>query len=94
MLRDLIDRLTALATVFHYGCEDRWYSCPQHPDGCDNDNAGAECNCGAEAHNKLVAQLAMEIGKLIPKESEIVNPIPPPIGGRPDDRFWKMPEIK
>lgn len=38
----------------HDYCEDSWYSCPQHPDGCANDGAGAECNCGANEHNARV----------------------------------------
>jgi len=35
----------------HYYCEDSWYSCPQHPEGCADDAAGNECNCGANAVN-------------------------------------------
>ena len=35
----------------HYGCEDTWYSCPKHEDGCYNEHAGSECNCGADEAN-------------------------------------------
>lgn len=35
----------------HYYCEDRWYSCPKHEDGCANDSDGNECNCGADEVN-------------------------------------------
>lgn len=35
----------------HYECEDPWYSCPKSQDGCANDRAGADCNCGADAFN-------------------------------------------
>ena len=36
----------------HYYCEDTWYSCPKHEDGCANEYAGEECNCGADETNK------------------------------------------
>lgn len=39
------------AKIGHYGCEDRWYSCPKHQDGCANDADGTDCNCGADQHN-------------------------------------------
>jgi len=35
----------------HYYCEDTWYSCPKHEDGCANDAEGDECNCGADKNN-------------------------------------------
>lgn len=35
----------------HYYCEDTWYSCPRHEEGCANDAAGDECNCGADQAN-------------------------------------------
>jgi hypothetical protein len=35
----------------HYYCEDTWYSCPKHEDGCANDAEGDECNCGADKTN-------------------------------------------
>jgi hypothetical protein len=35
----------------HYYCEDNWYSCPKHEDGCANDYEGDECNCGADKAN-------------------------------------------
>lgn len=34
----------------HYYCDDSWYSCPEHPDGCANDMITG-CNCGAEKNN-------------------------------------------
>jgi hypothetical protein len=42
----------ALALESHYHCEDSWYTCPQHPDGCANDAEGMDCNCGATERNK------------------------------------------
>ena len=36
----------------HHYCEDTWYSCPKHEDGCANDSEGDECNCGADEANK------------------------------------------
>ena len=35
----------------HHYCEDTWYSCPKHEDGCANDVEGDECNCGADKAN-------------------------------------------
>ena len=35
----------------HDSCEDTWYSCPKHEDGCANDSEGDECNCGADNVN-------------------------------------------
>jgi len=35
----------------HHYCEDTWYSCPKHEDGCANDSEGDECNCGADKAN-------------------------------------------
>ena len=52
--RDLIQQLAGLARRKHYTCEDSWYSCPQSECGSANDNAGAECDCGADEHNAKV----------------------------------------
>ena len=35
----------------HLYCEDTWYSCPKHEDGCANEAQGDECNCGADEIN-------------------------------------------
>ena len=35
----------------HYYCEDGWYSCPKAVDGCYNEWAGTDCNCGADEFN-------------------------------------------
>lgn len=34
--------------VEHYSCEDTWYSCPKSGEGCANEAAGTECDCGYE----------------------------------------------
>jgi hypothetical protein len=52
--RNLIQQLAGLARRKHYTCEDPWYSCPQSECGSANDNAGAECDCGADEHNAKV----------------------------------------
>ncbi len=45
--------------VTHYYCEDPWYSCPKAEDGCANDAAGTECDCGYEGRvQKLIALYA------------------------------------
>ncbi len=51
----LVEELTKLAKRNHYYCEDTWYSCPKAEDGCANEGAGDECNCGADEHNAEVA---------------------------------------
>jgi hypothetical protein len=38
----------------HYYCEDIWYSCPKHEDGCANEAEGDECNCGADKANQEI----------------------------------------
>lgn len=35
----------------HHYCEDTWYSCPKHEEGCANEAEGDECNCGADEIN-------------------------------------------
>lgn len=56
-VRALIDALGNLARRGHYYCEDSWYSCPKAEDGCANENAGTECNCGADEHNAKVEEI-------------------------------------
>ena len=97
MLRELIERLTQLAHLEHYDVpEDRWYNCPKHPEAQGpDDGAAGTCNCGADDHNRLVAQIAAELEHLLPKaDAEIVNPTEPPVGGNPDARYWKLPEFR
>ena len=50
--------LYILALREHFYCEeDKYYSCPKAPGGCWNTNAGQECNCGTEEHNKKATQI-------------------------------------
>lgn len=44
----------------HYYCEDSWYSCPMHKDGCANESEEEVCNCGAETWNKYVSDILKE----------------------------------
>jgi hypothetical protein len=57
-LAEHIEGLATLARRPHYGCEDSWYSCPKHPEGCANGEAGEDCNCGADKHNAEVGRAA------------------------------------
>jgi hypothetical protein len=50
----VLNKLRALAIRSHYYCEDSWYSCPKTEDGCSDELAGTECNCGADEHNQKV----------------------------------------
>jgi hypothetical protein len=38
----------------HYSCEDSWYSCPKAEDGCSNEAAGTDCDCGADKFNSEI----------------------------------------
>ena len=38
----------------HYYCEDRFYSCPMHEEGCADALEGDECNCGANFVNETI----------------------------------------
>ena len=58
----LILRLATLARRYHTYCEDSWYSCPKHPDGCANDKAGPECDCGADEINAEIDEILAEVG--------------------------------
>lgn len=61
-LGESIHRLYALAKRDHYWCEDEFYSCPKHPDGSANPQAGDECDCGADEHN---AERGTELVRLL-----------------------------
>ena len=45
----------------HLYCEDTWYSCPKHEDGCANEAEGDECNCGADEVNAQFDQAITSI---------------------------------
>ena len=57
---DVLKELEALK-IRHRDCDDGWYRCPKHPDGCLNDAEGADCNCGAERHNTKVDEIIKEL---------------------------------
>ena len=57
----LVLRLAELARRRHYYCEDPWYSCPKHPDGCANDGVGPDCDCGADQINAEVDAILAEL---------------------------------
>jgi hypothetical protein len=54
-LRLALEALRSNRRTHHY-CEDTWYSCPKHEDGCANDSEGDECNCGADKANAGIDQ--------------------------------------
>lgn len=56
---ETIKKLLQLAKREHYYCEDCWYTCPKHPEGCCNDDIGDECNCGADRKNKEIEELEL-----------------------------------
>lgn len=61
---DLIKRLVEVLPTLkikHRYCEDCWYSCPKHEDGCCNEAEGEDCNCGADEHNSKIDALMKEM---------------------------------
>ena len=65
-LEELILELGGLAHRSHFWVDgDNWYSCPKAPDGCSNDAAGTECNCGADEHNAKVDELWNKIQSML-----------------------------
>ena len=75
--RDLIQQLAGLAKREHYTCEeDSWYNCPRSEGGSANDNAGEECDCGADEHNAKVDAICALLSQPEPEgltEVEILN---------------------
>ena len=59
-LQEALEKALKLAKRYHYYSEDPWYSCPKAPDGCANEHAGTECNCGADKTNAELAKLSKE----------------------------------
>lgn len=60
-----INSLRDAAVQEHYYCEDCYYSCPKHPEGCCNEYWGKECNCNADKHNEKVEQIYKSIMTLL-----------------------------
>ena len=56
----------------HYYCEDTWYSCPKHEEGCANDSVGDECNCGADEANAEIDKVITAIKEALAQEQEPV----------------------
>ena len=54
----------------HHYCEDTWYSCPKHEDGCANDSEGDECNCGADKANAEIDKAITAIKEALAQPDE------------------------
>lgn len=54
----------------HHYCEDTWYSCPKHEDGCANDSVGDECNCGADEENAEIDKTIAAIKEALAQPPE------------------------
>ncbi len=57
----------------HYYCEDTWYSCPKHEDGCANDAEGDKCNCGADKTNQQIDKAITAIKQAL--EAPVQEPV-------------------
>jgi len=56
IIKELIEALEK-SKRYHDYCEDSWYSCPLHPEGCSNDSLVKQCNCGADEWNNFIMPL-------------------------------------
>jgi len=67
-----IERLRAAllkAKRSHYDCEDPWYQCPQHEEGCADDRRrGGPCDCGADEFNAWIDSVLS--GASVPQSAE------------------------
>jgi hypothetical protein len=70
-LRLALEALESNRRTHHY-CEDTWYSCPKHEDGCANDSEGDECNCGADKANAGIDQAITAIKAALEAKDEPV----------------------
>ena len=73
-LRMALDALESNRRTHHY-CEDTWYSCPKHEDGCANDSESDECNCGVDKANAGIDQAITAIKKTLaqPKQEFVID---------------------
>ena len=60
----LLEKLEELR-VSHYNCGGSWYSCPKSSEGCADEEAGDECNCGADRRNAVVDELIQYVHYLV-----------------------------
>ena len=81
-LRLALETLESNRRTHHY-CEDTWYSCPKHEDGCANDSEGDECNCGADEANAGIDQAITAIKAALEAKDEPLagQPLPCPFCG-------------
>ena len=68
-LRLALEALGSNRRTHHY-CEDTWYSCPKHEDGCANEHEGDECNCGADEANAAIDQAIAAIKAALEAKDE------------------------
>lgn len=80
-LRQALEALENNKRTHHY-CEDVWYSCPKHEDGCANDAEGDECNCGADKANAEIDATITAI------KQALEQPEPEP-DREAFERYWK-----
>jgi RecJ-like exonuclease len=71
-LRLALEALKSNRRTHHY-CEDTWYSCPKHEDGCANDSEGDECNCGADEANAGIDEAITAIKAALEAKDEPVK---------------------
>jgi hypothetical protein len=60
--KEVVNELIPIINLSHRYCDDSWYSCPKHPEGCSNDDDGDDCNCGAVDRIKKLEELKQKYG--------------------------------
>ena len=58
---EAVEKILKRKPESHNYCPDTFYSCPKHPEGCANDYAGDECDCGADDRNLELKNSAPKI---------------------------------
>ena len=72
-MKQALEALESSRQTHHY-CEDTWYSCPKHEEGCANEAEGDECNCGAEEVNAVIDAAITSLRQAI-AEAEKQEPV-------------------
>ena len=74
----------------HHYCEDTWYSCPKHEDGCANESEGDECNCGADKANAEIDYAIIAIKEALAQPEFIKHEVE----SADDWSEWVCPDTK
>jgi hypothetical protein len=74
VVQQALDALECSRRSHHY-CEDTWYSCPKHEEGCANEAEGNECNCGADEANAQIDAAITALRQLLEQPAPVQKPL-------------------